>query len=121
MEYFDRDVKYNWVDENNVFLGFSNDQGCCEDFGFFYHTDPEGKDIIIPSAEELKEYRFNTEFHTYGVFPGNDEGGSFTVMLQKESNKDIRIYLTIYNHHNGHYAHGFVFSNSMNIIEEYSL
>lgn len=30
MEYFDRDGKENWIDENNVFLGFSNYQCCCE-------------------------------------------------------------------------------------------
>ena len=36
MEVFEKDSKINFVDANNVFVGFDNIQSCCEDFGWYY-------------------------------------------------------------------------------------
>lgn len=112
--------KWNWVDENNVVLGFDASQCCCEDFGSYYHTDPkEPKETEIElSEEDLKDYRFDPEFHEDDNLGDTDGGGSFTVKLVDSTGTSNRpeVYLTIYNWHNGYYSHGFSFDNGETTI-----
>ena len=112
MKFFERDVKYNWVDDNNVLLGFDAFQCCCESFGSCYHTDlkrPQGSQITLEDSQ-LDEYEFDPDFYEYGNYEEDcEEGGSFTVRMRKISNPNSTLYLTIYNSHNGYYSHGFTF------------
>ena len=112
MKFFVRDGKYNWVDDNNVLLGFDASRCCCEDFGRCYHTDqkrPQGSQIELDDYQ-LDEYEFDPNFYEYGNHEEDDEkGSSFTVRMRKISNPNSVLYLTIYNDHNGYYSHGFTF------------
>lgn len=118
MKFFQRSTspyseKWNWVDENNVMLGFDASQDCCENFGSMYHTDPKTpreSDINLSEAD-LESYRFDPDFFEHGNLGDLDEGDSFTVKLvdTKKESPHPELYLTIFNEHNGYYSHGFSF------------
>jgi hypothetical protein len=46
MKLFHRDHKWNFVDRNNVLLGYDSNSCCCEEFGWIL-TD---SDVIVPST-----------------------------------------------------------------------
>lgn len=106
MKIFDRDGKWNFVDGNNVFVGYDNGQDCCENAG--YHlTRTLGLENDSDLAEEsLDGYIFDTTFFREGVIPQEtlEDGGSATFRLIKGSEE---AFLTIFNSHNGYYGHGF--------------
>ena len=133
MKYFNRDGKFNWVDDNNRFVGFDSRSNCCEDFGWeFTEFDPAGSYIEVfhldkefvqkfGSKDEHKEgekalgwinhYMADFEFFDEEprVFPSDscDDGGDVVFRLKNgKYDHEIR-WLRIWNHHNGYYAHGF--------------
>ena len=36
IKFFDQDYRWNWVDSNNNFVGYSNDADCCEQYGYHW-------------------------------------------------------------------------------------
>ncbi len=108
MRVFEANRKINFVDENNVFVGYDDGQRCCEVFGYvFTREDPE---TIMTSLYNIKDaefdhsvYRFDPDFYR-----NCDECVYFK--LQHIDNPDDVIYLSLYNYHNGYYSHGFSFS-----------
>lgn len=128
MMFFERDGKFNWVDENNVVLGFSSTPSCCEDFGYFYSSSPDSKkddkDHIFVSDENLLSYRFDPTFKYSSGGTDKDNGGYSECAMatfKLISPLFYEVYLTIYNDHNGYYSHGFKFESTDNIIQEGSL
>jgi hypothetical protein len=114
MRFFDRDGKWNWVDENNVFLGYDNMQGCCENAGYTYSVlEPMTEDQIISYKKhpepDLTNYVFDKAYKKDldGDF---DEGGAVVFCLQSKIAPSDKLYLTLFNYHNGYYGHGFEFS-----------
>lgn len=98
--------KINFVDENNVLVGFDYSQSCCENFGYFFSKK-------IPASQEKDEitvdpdgYSFDPSFcessHENGEY---SEGGQVAFKLLNAEG-DV-IFLNLYNHHNGYYSHGF--------------
>lgn len=106
MKIFDKDCKINFVDDNNVFVGFDNDQCCCENFGYIISKKlPTSTSQNELNDSELEGYNFNTKFFKENVLTDNmDCGGSVTFKLTKNRKS---LYLTLYNCHNGYYGHGF--------------
>ena len=109
MRIFQTDGKTNFVDKNDVYVGFDAWQSCCESFGhFFMRSEPTLKeDVDEPNAapftaEELEPFFFA---HDYFKESGYDWGGGAAAF--KLTNGAEEIYLVIYNHHNGYYSHGF--------------
>lgn len=96
-------TKINFVDVNNLVVGFDGMQDCCENFGYYFSTKPGApyEDHIDPSAEDLEPFVFDREFF--------EESGSNATF--KLVNGDEVLYLTLYNEHNGYYSHGFDFSD----------
>jgi len=107
MKIFQTDYKINFVDDNNVFVGFDNEQYCCENFGWFFSDKPENGDVegIKPN---LEGYNFDTEYFHSHWSEHFEEGGIVAFRLVNESNDEL--FLHLYNHHNGYYGHGFVFA-----------
>lgn len=104
---FDKDGAWNWVDKNNVVLGFRNEPDCCEIFGYRYYTKPptnmEEFDTFDYSEDEvLDDFNFDTTY--FEEFSDSYDGGSNAIF--KLVSKDKTLYLLIYNHHNGYYGHG---------------
>lgn len=116
---FGQEEKINFVDENNVFVGFDMIQRCCEDFGYFI-TDKIYKKIIknlpVPSIEN---FNFDTTFfekHTFRIHESEDKSEEIVIFkLIDKNNKEL--YLHLYNYHNGYYMHGFSVSKKERIRE----
>jgi len=127
MKIFDNDGKVNFVDENNVLVGFDSYQDCCESFGWFLDSTPhEDGEIVGDLVDEkaLDGYVFDTEYFVECT-SGGDEGNmaifrlvsryadNTTVWGKSQAAANPPVYLHLYNHHNGYYSHGFVFSKPL--------
>jgi hypothetical protein len=112
--------KVNFVDANNVVVGFDMGQDCCETFGYLL-TDkiPSTPEDAQVTAEELEPYVFDIGYRHANAVPDNDGGGSATFRLVAEGLPDR--YLTLYNHHNGYYAHGFDMKQGDRVIVDDSI
>lgn len=108
MKIFNRDGKINFVDENNVLVGFYYESSCCEEFGYFLsRTFPDSlkpADVIQESDEAFAGFVFDTGFKEAVAFVERDD--TDTVVFRLIRGLDI-IYLTLHNTHNGYYSHGF--------------
>lgn len=131
MRIFRNKQKINFVDTNDVLVGFDAEQLCCESFGYFFSMEnPQdlGREYkyCYPNFQpaNLEELIFDTEFYNRG--PGNPETGGFATfrlvapgkLTGDYSLKNMRrrrvydgfvneIFLVLFNHHNGYYSHGF--------------
>lgn len=101
--------KVNFVDQNNVVVGYDLSQDCCEQAGW-YISRSKRADIDDESTHsgELESYVFDTSFfeeYTGGVL---DEGKLIRFRLISEKNGRHRdLYLHLFNAQNGYYSHGF--------------
>lgn len=109
MQVFERDGKVNFVDENNVFLGYDMNQDCCEHADWFIADTPQE---VLPETEregipDLKGFVFDTAFFK------QVEGGDFDcggMAIFRIVNKEAEKFVHIFNTHNGYYGHGFDFA-----------
>lgn len=112
MKIFCRESKINFVDDNNVFVGFDYERGCCEQFDASIRELPKLNANIVcgietkDGCEEYPGFNFDT---SYSCVPNdeNDElecGGSVAFRL---TNGQEEIFLVLKNAHNGYYSHGF--------------
>ena len=111
------DSKHNFVDENNVVVGFDASQSCCESFGYHWtHNEPvkyKEPEPLNVSEEFLKPYRFDPAwFRQLENVSGEgqysaplEDGGAVAFKLTAEGQPDL--FLILYNSHNGYYSHGF--------------
>ena len=111
MKIFNKDGKINFVDDNNVFVGFDDGQSCCEYFGWVLSRQfPVDEDIR--GAEEHSNnidpdgYQFDPNFFEEKINGnyGFDGGGVAIFKLVKGHD---HLFLTLFNSHNGYYGHGF--------------
>lgn len=110
MKVYDRDGKINFVDENNVFLGYDMNQKCCEYAGWFISTKQEDKrrdNDINPSV--LEGFNFDTKFFKNIVDTTKEEyhGTSTSIVIFRAVKGNEEYFIHLYNTHNGYYAHGF--------------
>ena len=102
----------NFVDENNVFVGFDNYQSCCEEFGWVIteNADEVADYYSLISEKDsssycLEDYIFNQKY----IKEGRD---SVTFDLIDKHKIKCNLYLTLYNYHGCYYKHGFEFVNA---------
>lgn len=112
--------KVNFVDKNNVLVGFDTHQCCCEDFGWYYMTSDKVRIGNDPDQETLEPYYFDETFIEYPDDEWSDNGDVMFKLI-KEENDESPLYLRLYNHHNGYYSHGFEMSKDKTIVHEGSL
>lgn len=103
MKIFDKNNKINFVDTNNVFVGYDLEQKCCE--CTFYK---------LSSHDNLDDYVFDTEYFNLHEVDDNSNEYGCSFRLICPGKKDI--YLSLYNVHNGYYAHGFKMQQKGNIL-----
>lgn len=120
MRIFNIKGKTNFVDDNNVFVGYDMEENCCEYFGYVLTMSiPNDVDALYSDIKEeiLEGYNFDKKFiKNILTIPGRyDTGGAKCFRLEKDGEE---VFLTIYNYHNGYYAHGFEFSCDGEILEE---
>lgn len=110
----EKDESVNVVDTNNVFVGYSLAQCCCENAGYFisrslpvdYYPQYDESNENDEEIPDDNTFVFDKTFIEYG---GHDSQESCTVTFKMTDNDGNDRYLTLYNQHNGYYHHGFVF------------
>lgn len=118
------EAKINFVDENNVFVGYDYSDRCCENFGWFLSLKINDSCSSIDDQIATDDSLVNTllegwvfdptffEEKKTGDFAYSEEGLAIFRMT-----KGVHVmYLHLYNVHNGYYSHGFVFSKDGEII-----
>ena len=100
------DVKVNFVDEENVVLGYDMRQDCCET-AFWFLSDKIAGEEKDYTAEELKGFLFVTDFcEVKEEEDGMDERNTAIFKLV-----DVRgqcTYVHLGNCQNGYYSHRFM-------------
>ena len=132
MEIFERDGKFNFVDENNVVLGYDNNQDCCE-YADYYIVDFEPSTIVFNLEEtcsvrniSVKGYVFDTKFFKnlddFYYKDGRhwdrgslDSGGAICFRVV---NGEAQKFIVLFNCHNGYYGHGFEFKEGNEVLKE---
>lgn len=100
----------NFIDETDVFLGFSLEQSCSERLNFKLAYDRNmKKEIDTDDLDEVNEiiegYLFNRNF-MLSYYDGKNIKANIAVFrMEKDNAPDIYLFLS--NGHNGHYAKGF--------------
>jgi len=122
MKIFKKDGKINFVDKNNVFLGYDMRKSCCENADWFI-SDTITKNIQDNDCnEDLEEYVFDTSFfkevegmgfydHELAV-----DGGMVIFRIFNEESKKEK-FIHIFNCQNGYYGHGFEFTINEEIVQ----
>lgn len=113
----------NFIDKNDVYLGYETEQSCCEDAGYAVLVEPTKYEELTSShhlpIETVEGYIFDTSFDTlYHYSDCLDKGQQLTYKLISEGKPDL--YLTVYNSHNGYYSHG-IESNINGDEEQYCI
>lgn len=116
MKIFNKDTgswsdKVNFVDDNNVLVGFDMSGQCCENFGWFLSNEAPTKILEDASEVEMCDidpegYQFDTNYFEQPDATGDcfDESSMAVFRLTKGESE---IFLTLHNTHNGYYSHGF--------------
>lgn len=112
MKKFEKNKKINFVDENNVFVGYDTEQKCCENAGWFISNEKKVKvyDIIENKKDyDIEKYYFDKDFFEEITRTDCriDKKRNNLVIFKLISPNLPTLYLHLYNHHNGYYSHGF--------------
>ena len=107
--------KVNFVDDNNVFVGYDMEQDCCEQADWFIADEVAVKmPEKLNNGEGLEGYSFDPNYMEekdsleYSDMEENslDEGGMVVFRLFGDGADK---FLHLFNCHNGYYGHGFTF------------
>lgn len=118
-------IKVNFVDENNVFCGYSLTQDCCEYADWFIDSTmwstryPKNIKKYQPLYEDFSGWNFDKAFFKEIRNSGGfDEGGVAIFRIVKDQEEK---FIHIFNSHNGYYCHGFEFKDKNIMIREGSI
>ncbi len=109
--------KVNFIDEDNVILGYELEQSCCENTFWTISTEPDGGNPLYRGDDsesqeiELEGYRFDPEFFQKEENEGEECYAAIFKLVGPRYLADALpdLYLRLENHHNGYYSHGFTF------------
>lgn len=125
MKIFNRDGKINFVDDNNLFVGFSLcEYGCCELSNAGLYSDENGEHIVLdaipwgthPEMVEFCGFNFNPNFYKQEAKKleeqidkeiGDSDRETCVAVFELQDSKQQKMYLILSNNHNGYYACGF--------------
>ena len=108
--------KVNFVDSNNVILGYGLEQDCCEHACWSISQSQDGSNPIYKGDNsdekeiDLDGYCFDPSYYERCDNDGNEEYVA-VFKLVKAGWGEIKpdLFLRLENHHNGYYSHGFTF------------
>lgn len=119
--------KVNFVDENNVVLGYDMAGQCCESFGWFIADrvvsnmkDRDGLNQTF-NEDDYTDWRFDPRFFQSGESPESYDIESMAIFRIVNQTTGESRYIHLYNVHNGYYSHGFTFNQSDKTIQRGSL
>ena len=134
MEIFDRDGKVNFVDENNVVLGYDTEDSCCEIAGwYFVGQEPTtvsprlhgtGNPPEVPAWREMPDLRgwvfdpgwFKKLPDTVPGVLDEGEAVAFRLVNYDDPSCPLQKFLVLFNAHNDYY-HGFTFTQSNEVLQ----
>lgn len=112
--------KVNFIDANNVILGYDLEQSCYERAFWTVSQSADGSDVLHHGDEsksfevEIDGYVFDPSFRER--LENEDEGGYVEIFklvpFWRHERDKPDLYIRLENHHNGYYGHGFTFSGS---------
>lgn len=106
--------KVNFVDENEVHLGYDTSDDCCAWGGWFLSDDkdfwPAGEWLKEPDRKtiDLPGWTFDTSYFVEREMPA-PQGDGMAVQFRITDGKGEK-FITLYNCHNGYYSKGFEFT-----------
>ena len=115
--------KINFVDSNDVIVGFNIETDCCEQSGF-YITPEISETIAFEKDEEIPNcdgYIFDINFFkeiNCGKCGDNFEN---MVIFRLIKNNSHDLYLHLFNYHNGYYYHGFYLEIDGKIVKSFGI
>lgn len=124
MKVFEKGSKVNFVDENNLLLGWDNTDDCCAKGGWFLSDklDDWAEKGFKEEAMELPGFVFDKEYvREWSENEDNKDDDGGRPLQFRLVNGDQEKFLTIYNHHNGYYSRGFEFMDGDKQIKEGSI
>ena len=86
------------TDEQTIFVGISNDQSCCENWGYLMSED----DLDDFKGAELKAIEIVDEALNKATMKDMYEGGAMFVNFETDKGT---LQFVAYNEHNGYYSH----------------
>ena len=117
--------KVNFIDSNNVILGYDLGQNCCEHAFWTISETPDGKNPIhegsndVAKEIELEGYCFDPNYYQRHDDDSSEEYVATFKLVGRQRDKQPELpdlFLRLENHHNGYYSHGFTFRGAV-IIE----
>ena len=129
MEIFKKDGKVNFVDKNNVVVGYDMDHDCCEVFGYiFMYCKPTSDKIdienIISDPEDIglcdNDVVFDVNFFER-IDQDESQIAIFRFVIEEEKYKGYEAFLVLWNCHRGYYSHGFEIKKGEEMIREGNL
>ena len=136
MRIFDSEVEHQWnekvnfVDNNNVLVGYDMGQDCCEHASWFlsptdHNSMPERELLENKDFPSLEDYSFDpTFYHERDLndankdsdWPELEDGGAVAFRLTNTDGEEAFLYL--FNSHNGCYGHGFEFKINEEMVRD---
>ena len=111
------DHKVNFIDENNVCVGYDLSQDCCEHADWFIAQEITPYDFHLDLSQpmELPGYNFDPKFCQHLINGELDEGDMIIFKLIALNKPDL--FLHLFNAQNGYYGHGFEVKQDDIIVE----
>lgn len=104
--------KVNFVDDNNVLLGYDTFQSCCENADWFISETRITNSNNFPS----KDHKFDLEPYFFDITSLEDnvkitdddweDDSSGLLIVKLKAKGKPTLFLHLYNLHNGYYGHG---------------
>lgn len=107
--------KVNFIDSNNVILGYDLGQCCCEHAFWTVSEKQDGSDPIYTGDDsnvqeiELDRYVFDPHFHERTSDDVGNEVAIFKLLSNNYGPELPDLFIRLENHQNGYYSHGFIF------------
>jgi uncharacterized protein YcnI len=117
------DSKVNFVDVNNVLVGYDTHQSCCEHAGWYIsiakRTDTD--DTSTLTNTDVEKHNFDPNYFEEVSGAEVYDGGMVRFKLVNPNDPIDELYLHLFNCHNGYYGHGFTVEHSGTVVNGGSL
>lgn len=105
--------KVNWIDKNDIYVGYDTSTSCCETAGWFVADVMVSTDEEFDAIENSPFFHLQIDFTPYTFDPNGavtidgvlDDGG--IAIFRMVTDDGYESFLHLYNAHNGYYGHGF--------------
>ena len=114
--------RVNFVDKNNVVVGYDLTQDCCEHADWFIsetRRNDTGDDKKVYDNKDLEDYVFDKSCLCENIDSKDEEYSGVRFRLVNSEGKEL--FLHLFNVHNGYYSHGFDVKENDFVLSEGSL